>query len=138
MPLFHCDAKLLASDNFALPNAKDSTFALPNAKNTNMLVSLAFGDANFSRLSGINVALRPKRKFLALAMYISFFVCRFHLRWVAITNPISSGIWALVSTLIFCIATLFECLISQSLMTYFNNIDKRHVFAMLILASSEA
>ena len=32
-----------------LPNAKDSTFALPNAKNTNMLVPLALGDANFLR-----------------------------------------------------------------------------------------
>ena len=30
-------------------------------------------------------------KLLALAMYISFFVCRFHLRWVANVNPISSG-----------------------------------------------
>ena len=48
-PIFHCDSKLLASGNFALPNAKDSTFALPNAKNTNMLVSLALGDANFLR-----------------------------------------------------------------------------------------
>ena len=75
-PIFHCDAKLLASGNFALPNAKDCTFALPNTKNTNMLVSLALGDANF----------------LALAMYISFFVCRFHLDWVANANPISSGI----------------------------------------------
>ena len=28
---------------------KNSTFALPNAKNTNMLVSLALGDANFLR-----------------------------------------------------------------------------------------
>ena len=28
-PRFHRDAKLLASGNFALPNAKDSTFALP-------------------------------------------------------------------------------------------------------------
>ena len=48
-PIFHSDAKLLASGNFALPNAKDSTFALPNTKNTNMLVSLALGDANFLR-----------------------------------------------------------------------------------------
>ena len=45
--IFHCDAKLLAWGNFALPNAKNGTFALPNAKNTNMLVSLALGDANF-------------------------------------------------------------------------------------------
>ena len=48
-PIFHCDAKLLASGNFALPNAKDSTFALPNAKNTNMLVSLALGDEKVLR-----------------------------------------------------------------------------------------
>ena len=47
-PIFHCDAKLLALGTFASANAKDSTFALPNAKNTNMLVSLALGDANFS------------------------------------------------------------------------------------------
>ena len=46
-PIFHCDAKLLASGNFALPNTKDSTFALPNAKHTNMLVSLVLVDANF-------------------------------------------------------------------------------------------
>ena len=53
--------KYLASGTFASPNAKDSTFASPNARNTNMLVSLALGDASF----------------FALAMYISFFLCRF-------------------------------------------------------------
>ena len=36
---------------FASPNAKDSSFALPNAKNTNMLVSFALGDTNFSRFT---------------------------------------------------------------------------------------
>ena len=39
MPIFHCDAK-----PFAL-----GTFPSPNAKDTNMLVSFALGDANFSR-----------------------------------------------------------------------------------------
>ena len=45
---------------------------------TQMLVSFALGEANFSRHitqnppSGIKVALDPKRKLLALAMYISF------------------------------------------------------------------
>ena len=34
-------------------------------------------------------------KILALAMSIEFFLCRFHSRWVANANPISSGIWAL-------------------------------------------
>ena len=32
---------------------------------------------------------------LALAMYISFFLCRFHLRLGPNANPISGGIWAL-------------------------------------------
>ena len=40
-PIFHCDAK-----SFAL-----GTFASPNARNTNMLVSLALGDANFLRFT---------------------------------------------------------------------------------------
>ena len=30
---------------------KDSSFALPNARNTNMLVSFALGDTNFSRFT---------------------------------------------------------------------------------------
>ena len=50
-PIFHQNAKLLALGTFASANAKDSTFALPNAKNTNMLVSLALGEANFSRFT---------------------------------------------------------------------------------------
>ena len=48
-PIFHQNAKYLGSGTFASPNAKDSIFASPNAKNTNMLVSLALGDANFLR-----------------------------------------------------------------------------------------
>ena len=46
-PIFYQNAKLLALGTFASANAKDSIFALPNAKNTNMLVSLSLGDANF-------------------------------------------------------------------------------------------
>ena len=38
-----------------------------------------------------------QRKMLALAMYISCFLCRFHLRLVSNANPISGGIWALVT-----------------------------------------
>ena len=41
-----------------------------------------------------------QREILALAMYISFFLCRFHSRWVANAKPISSGIWALNQGLI--------------------------------------
>ena len=40
--------------------------------------------------------LGSQRKMLALAMYISCFLCRFHLRLVPNANPISSGIWALL------------------------------------------
>ena len=46
-PIFHQNAKYLASGTFASPDAKDRSFASPNARNTNMLVSLALGDANF-------------------------------------------------------------------------------------------
>ena len=35
-PIFHQNAKYLASGTFASPNAKDSIFASPNAKNTNI------------------------------------------------------------------------------------------------------
>ena len=48
-PIFHQNAKYLALGTFASPNAKDSTSASPNARNTNMLVSLALGDASFLR-----------------------------------------------------------------------------------------
>ena len=48
-PIFHQNAKYLALGTFASPNTKDSTFASPNARNTNMLVSLALGDASFLR-----------------------------------------------------------------------------------------
>ena len=46
-PIFHQNAKYLASGTFASGNAKSSTFALADARNTNMLVSFALGDANF-------------------------------------------------------------------------------------------
>ena len=48
-PIFHQNANYLASGTFASPNATDSTFASPTARNTNMLVSLALGDASFLR-----------------------------------------------------------------------------------------
>ena len=80
-----------------------------------MLVFLALGDAHFSAFyptRNRKVAFYPtptpdasqwnigclgsQRKMLALAMYISLFWCRFHLRLVPNENPISGGIWALV------------------------------------------
>ena len=48
-PIFHQNAKYLASGTFASPNAKDSIFASPNPRNNNMLVCLALGDASFLR-----------------------------------------------------------------------------------------
>ena len=101
-PIFHCDANLLASGNFAIPNAKDSTFALLNAKNTNMLVSLALGDANFSRhltqknqRESVEYRLRwvPNAKSLR-------WPCTFHVvcvNFICVRWPtVFSGIWALV------------------------------------------
>ena len=46
-PICYCDAKPFALGTFASPDAKGSTFVLPNAQNTNMLVSLALGNAHF-------------------------------------------------------------------------------------------
>ena len=43
-PIFHQNAKYLASGTFASPNPRNSTSASPN-----MLVSFALGDANFLR-----------------------------------------------------------------------------------------
>ena len=48
-PIFHQNAKTFALSTFASPGAKYSTFASGDARNTNMLVSLALGDANFVR-----------------------------------------------------------------------------------------
>ena len=77
-PIFHQNAKYLASGTFASPNAKDSTFASPNARNTNMLVCLASGDASFLHwpctfhfLCVDFFALGAWRRVFALGMYIS-------------------------------------------------------------------
>ena len=48
-PIFHQNAKYLASGVGVGQCTRCQNFALPNAKYTNMLVSLALGDANFSR-----------------------------------------------------------------------------------------
>ena len=69
--IFHCNAKTFALGTFASPNAKDSTFVLPNAKNTNMLVSLAIGDTNFSR----HLMQNPQRESV-----------EYRLRWVPNAN----------------------------------------------------
>ena len=63
--------------------------ALPNA---NIFV---FPNTN-PRRQPVEYRLRKiLRKILAFGMYISCFLCRFHLRLVPKANPISNGIWAL-------------------------------------------
>ena len=81
---------------------------------TNMLVSFALGDANFSRFyptQNLKVAFYPtrnpnasqwnigcvgcQRQIFASGMYISGFLCRFHLRWAPNANPFLGGIWAI-------------------------------------------
>ena len=59
--------------------------ALPNAK------ICVFPDASQWNIGCVG----SQRKMLVLAMYISCFLCRFHLHLVPNANPISSGIWAL-------------------------------------------
>ena len=82
-------------------------------ENTNMLVSCSQRESHnlgFYPKQNLKFAFYPtrnpnasqwnigcigsQRKILALAIYISFFLCRFHLRRVPNANPISSGIWA--------------------------------------------
>ena len=104
-PIFHCEAKYLASgvgvgqcarcQNFALeiPTCW-YILALPNAKicvtpDTKPKICV-IPDASQWNIG----CVRSQRKMLALAMYISCFLCRFHLRLVPKANPISSGIWA--------------------------------------------
>ena len=80
-----------------------------------MLVSFAVGDANFSLanfpMRNLKFAFYPTRNpnashwnigcvgsqciILALAMYISCFLCLFHLHLEPNANPVSIGIWAL-------------------------------------------
>ena len=47
-PIFHCYTKPFTLGTFASPEAKGTKFASTNAKDTNMLLSFALGDANFS------------------------------------------------------------------------------------------
>ena len=71
--------------SFVLADAKPPT---PNLKFE--LAPTPTPDASQWNIGGVG----SQSKILALAMYISFFLWRFHLCWVAKANPISSGIWA--------------------------------------------
>ena len=91
----------------------DRTFALPNARNTNMLVSLALGNTNFSRrpctfhFFGVDFfALGSKRKphfqwNIGCVRSLALGLCVGHvhfMRKVTQTlphaNPVFDGIWA--------------------------------------------
>ena len=107
-PIIHCDAKYLAS-GLALGNAPDARilrwisqhvgifsryltlkFASPPTPN----LKFAFSPKPTPDTSQWNIGcVWNQRKMLVLAMYISCFLCRFHLHLVPNANPISSGIW---------------------------------------------
>ena len=79
-PIFHCNVKPFVLGTFVSPNAKDSTFVLPNARNTNMLVSLALGDAHFSRYLTQNPQHEPVEYRLRWVPNANFlhWPCTFH------------------------------------------------------------
>ena len=88
-PIFHCNTKYLASGvGVGQCPRRQNCLALPNA------TICVFPYAKPQRQSSIG-CVGSQRKILALAMYISCFLCRFHLRLVPNANPISSGIWPL-------------------------------------------
>ena len=106
-PIFHQNAKYLASEagvgqcprrqNFALGiptcwylKCENLRFPTPNLKFA--LAPTPNPDASHWNIGCVG----SQRKMLALAMYISCFLCRFHLRLVPNANPISGGIWALL------------------------------------------
>ena len=98
--VFLCDAKLLASGNFALPNAK----------NTNMLVSLTLGDTNFLCwpctilvfcVDFIPFPVEYRWRWVPNATF-SPWACTFHVVyvnfiWAPNASSFFSGIWALHS-----------------------------------------
>ena len=59
-PIFHCDAKYLASGVGVEQCTRRQNFVLPNAKYTNMLVYFALGDAHFPTRN-LKVAFYPTR-----------------------------------------------------------------------------
>ena len=81
------DTNMLVSKiwKFAFPDAKPPT---PNLKFA--LAPMPNPDASQWNIGCVG----SQSKMLALAMYISCFLCRFHLRLVPNANPISGGIWA--------------------------------------------
>ena len=74
------------------PNPRRQT---PDAKPPTPNLNFALAPTPNPDASQWNIGcVGSQRKMLALAMYISCFLCRFHLRLAPNANPISSGIWA--------------------------------------------
>ena len=72
-----------------------------NQRNPTQNLQFAFYPTRNPNASQWNIGcVGSQRKMLALAMYISCFLCIFHLRLVPKANPISSGIWAIVFSIL--------------------------------------
>ena len=108
-PIFHCDAKYLASGS-VLGNAHDArilrwryqhvgileptqTFKFASPPTPNLKIALPRPQPP-TPVSGILVALGPQRKIFALGMNISCCLCQFHLGRAPNANSFFSGIWA--------------------------------------------
>ena len=100
-PIFHCDAKYWRR-GLALGNAPDARILRWRYQHVGIFwryltLKFAFSLTPNPDASQWNIGcVGSQRKILPLAMYISCFLCRFHLCLVPNTNPISSGIWTLV------------------------------------------
>ena len=95
-PIFHCDAKYPTQT----PDARILRWRYQHVGIfwRYLTLEFAFSPIPTPDASQWNIGcVGSQRKILALAMYISCFLCRFHLHLVPNANPISSGIWALMS-----------------------------------------
>ena len=91
-PIFHCNAKYLASGN--APDARILHWRYQHVGIfwRYLTLKFAFSATPTPDASQWNIGcVGSQRKMLAMAMYISCFLCRFHLRLVPKANPISSG-----------------------------------------------
>ena len=104
-PIFHCNAKYLASGvgilvrilrwGYQHVGIMETTQTLKFASPPTQNLKFAFYPTQNQNASQWNIGcVGSQRKNLASGMYMSFFVCRFHSRWVDNANHISSGIWA--------------------------------------------
>ena len=106
-PIFHQNAKYLASGIGVGQCTRRQDFTLPNAKYTNMLVYFAlcwylkmlkfvFPPTQNPNASQWNIGcVGCQRNIFASSMYISCFLCTFHLRRAPNANPFFGGIWAI-------------------------------------------